>query len=151
VRSDRDRAEREELWRDVQQHTTAPRGAACPGRQRPLHPDQLPRGCGRRAFGCSPQPPRFRPGNSGTKHVKTGRRRQKRLVDAGYTAHYDYALQTFKEIPYAKWREYDVEDTVRFYSLRLREAGMIKSAPNKIIAQDTDWRFFNELNHELKG
>jgi NitT/TauT family transport system substrate-binding protein len=54
-------------------------------------------------------------------------------------------------IPYAKWREYDVEDTVRFYSLRLREAGMIKSAPNKIIAQGTDWRFFNELKHELKG
>jgi NitT/TauT family transport system substrate-binding protein len=74
-----------------------------------------------------------------------------RIVDAGFTARYDYALQTLKEIPYAKWREYDVEDTVRFYSLRLREAGMIKSAPNKIIAQGTDWRFFNELKHELKG
>jgi NitT/TauT family transport system substrate-binding protein len=52
---------------------------------------------------------------------------------------------------YAKWREYNVEDTLRFYSLRLREAGMIKSAPNKIIAQGTDWRFFNELKRELKG
>jgi hypothetical protein len=29
-------------------------------------------------------------------------------------------------------------DTVRFYSLRLREAGMIKSTPNKIIADATD-------------
>jgi len=28
---------------------------------------------------------------------------------------------------------------------------MIKSAPNKIIAQGTDWRFFNELKRELKS
>jgi len=56
-----------------------------------------------------------------------------------------------KEIQYARWREYDPEDTVRFYALRLHEAGIIKSAPNKIIAQGTDWRFFNELKRELKG
>jgi len=42
-------------------------------------------------------------------------------------------------------------DRVRFYSLRLREAGMIKSIPSKIIAQGTDWRFFNELKQELKS
>ena len=40
---------------------------------------------------------------------------------------------------------------VRFYALRLHEAGMIKSSPQKIIAQGTDWRFFNELKKELKG
>jgi NitT/TauT family transport system substrate-binding protein len=34
--------------------------------------------------------------------------------------------------------------------LRLREAGMIKSNPNRIIAQGTDWRFFDELKRELK-
>ena len=28
-----------------------------------------------------------------------------------------------KEVPYGKWREYDPEDTVRFYALRLHEAG----------------------------
>src|SRR6516162_5219735 len=54
-----------------------------------------------------------------------------RIVDEGFTARYDYALQTLREISYVKWREYDVEDTVRFYSLRLREAGMINSNPNK--------------------
>jgi NitT/TauT family transport system substrate-binding protein len=74
-----------------------------------------------------------------------------RIVDAGFTPRYDYALQTLKEIAYNKWREYDAEDTIRFYSLRLREAGMIKSSPNKIIAQGADWRFFNELKRELKG
>ena len=31
-----------------------------------------------------------------------------------------------------------------------REAGMIKSTPQRLIAQGTDWRFFNELKRELK-
>jgi NitT/TauT family transport system substrate-binding protein len=56
-----------------------------------------------------------------------------------------------KEIPYVRWREYDPEDTIRFYALRLREAGMIKSNPNKIIAEAANWRFVNELKRELKG
>jgi NitT/TauT family transport system substrate-binding protein len=37
------------------------------------------------------------------------------------------------------------------YALRLHEAGMVKSSPNKIITQGTDWRFLNELKKELKG
>jgi len=73
------------------------------------------------------------------------------LVDRGYIQHHDYALQALKEIPYGKWREYNPEDTVRFYALRLHEAGMIKSSPQKIIAEGTDWRFLNELKAELKG
>jgi NitT/TauT family transport system substrate-binding protein len=72
------------------------------------------------------------------------------IVEGGFTPRYDYALQALKEIPYGRWRDYDPEDTIRFYSLRLREAGMIKSIPNKIIADGTDWRFFNELKRELK-
>jgi NitT/TauT family transport system substrate-binding protein len=73
------------------------------------------------------------------------------LVDQGYTAHYDYARQAMQELPYGKWREYNPEDTVRFYALRLHEAGLIKSTPQKMIAQHTDWRFLNELKRELKG
>jgi NitT/TauT family transport system substrate-binding protein len=73
------------------------------------------------------------------------------LVERGYTARYDYALEGVRELPYGKWREYNPEDTVRFYALRLHEAGMIKSSPQKIIAQGTDWRFLNELRRELKG
>jgi NitT/TauT family transport system substrate-binding protein len=56
-----------------------------------------------------------------------------------------------QEVPYNRWREYDLEDTVRFYALRLHEAGMIKSSPQKIITQGTDWRFLNEIKRELKG
>ena len=73
------------------------------------------------------------------------------LVDRNFTQHYEYALQTMQDVPYAKWREYNPEDTVRFYALRLHEVGMLKSSPQKIIAQSTDWRFFNELKKELKG
>jgi NitT/TauT family transport system substrate-binding protein len=75
----------------------------------------------------------------------------RRIVDAGFTSRYDYALQTLKEISYARWREYDPEDAIRFYSLRLREAGFIKATPNKILADGTDWHFFNELKRELKS
>ena len=73
------------------------------------------------------------------------------LVDQGITDRYDYALQLMKDLPYGKWREYNPEDTVRFFALRLHEIGMIKSTPQKLIARGTDWRFLNELKRELKG
>jgi len=73
------------------------------------------------------------------------------LVDKGYTKIYDYARETMQDVVYRQWRDYDPEDTVRFYALRLQEAGMITSTPQKLIAQGTDWRFFNALKKELKG
>ncbi len=72
-------------------------------------------------------------------------------ADKGYTADFAYAVQAMKELPYGKWREYDPEDTVRFFALRLHESGIIKGSPQKIIAHGTDWRFINELRRELKG
>jgi NitT/TauT family transport system substrate-binding protein len=56
-----------------------------------------------------------------------------------------------QEVPYAKWREYDPEDTIRFYALRLHEVGMITNNPQDIIARGSDWRFLNELKQELKA
>ena len=73
------------------------------------------------------------------------------LVEKGFTQHYDYTLQTLTSLPYGKWREYDAEDAVRFYALRMQETKLIKSSPQKILAQGTDWRFLNELKKELKG
>ena len=72
------------------------------------------------------------------------------LVAKGITSHYGYAVQALKELQYATWREYDAEDTVRFYALRLHEAGMIKSTPQKLIAKGTDWRFLDQLKREMK-
>jgi NitT/TauT family transport system substrate-binding protein len=73
------------------------------------------------------------------------------LVDRGFTQRYDFALQTLTELPYDRWREFDPADSMRFYALRLHEVGMIKSSPNAIIAEGTDWRFLNELKRELKA
>ena len=73
------------------------------------------------------------------------------IVDAGFTPRYDYAIQTLREISYQKWREYDPKDTIRFYSLRLRESGFIRANPSKILADGSDWRLFNELKRALKG
>ena len=74
----------------------------------------------------------------------------RQLADGGFTQRYDYALQTPSDNPY-KWREYDAEDTIRWYALRLHEVGLIKSSPQKIIADGTDWRLLDELKHELKA
>ncbi len=72
------------------------------------------------------------------------------LVDRGFLPNYDYALATLREAPHDKWREYDAEDTVRFYALRMRETDMVQSSPQEIIANGTDFRFLNELKQELK-
>ena len=74
-----------------------------------------------------------------------------RLIDGGFTPRYDYALQTMRDVPYDKWREYDAEDTMRYYALRLHELGFVKSTPQKIIADGTDWRFLDEVKRELKA
>jgi NitT/TauT family transport system substrate-binding protein len=77
-------------------------------------------------------------------------RASQQLVDRGRTPRGDLMRQVLQDISY-RWRDYEPEDTVRFYALRLHEVGMIKSVPQKIIAQGTDWRFLNELKRELKG
>ena len=63
---------------------------------------------------------------------------------------YGYALQMLNETRFDIWRDYDPNDTLLFYALRMHEAGLIKSSPRKLIAEHTDWRFLNELKRELK-
>ena len=72
------------------------------------------------------------------------------LVDRGYTDRYDYALQSLSEVRYDVWRDFDPEDSLRFYALRMYEAGLIKSSPQKLIADHTDWRFLNKVKRELR-
>jgi NitT/TauT family transport system substrate-binding protein len=74
-----------------------------------------------------------------------------RLLDGGFTQRYDYALQTIQELSYALWHEYDPADSLRFYGLRLHEAGMLRTSPNALLAEGTDWRFLNQLKRELKA
>ena len=74
----------------------------------------------------------------------------KHLVSRGFYKDPAVTLQMLQDIPYARWRELQTEDTVRYYALRLHEAGMIKSNPRKILTEMTDFRFLNELKKELK-
>lgn len=72
-----------------------------------------------------------------------------RLADFG--ASYECALMMLMDARYGLWREYDPEDTVRFFSLRLNELGMIKRSPKEVISGFTDWRFLEEIRRELKA
>jgi NitT/TauT family transport system substrate-binding protein len=72
------------------------------------------------------------------------------LVEQGYTKRYYYAQQALSEYRYDVWRDYNPEDTLRFYTLRLHEAGLIQSSPQKLIAEHSDWRFLDVIKRELK-
>jgi NitT/TauT family transport system substrate-binding protein len=74
----------------------------------------------------------------------------RQLVDRGFFDNYDFAAQALEEIPYTRWREFDAEDTIRFFALRLHEAGMLRSTPQEIVEASADWRYFEELKQELK-
>ena len=73
------------------------------------------------------------------------------VIRNGFPTDYDRALQVFREIPYAQWREYDPEDSLRFYALRMYQLGLIDRAPDRLITEISDWRFLNELKRELKA
>jgi NitT/TauT family transport system substrate-binding protein len=73
------------------------------------------------------------------------------LVEQGYAKRYDYAQQALSEVRYDVWRDLEPEDTLRFYALRLHEAGLIQSSPQKLIAEHSDWRFLDEVKRELKA
>ena len=74
------------------------------------------------------------------------------MVDRGYSDNFNYTCDILKEIPYNKiWRDFDPVDSVRFYALRLKQAGLIKSTPDEIIKRGTDFRFLRELRKELQS
>jgi NitT/TauT family transport system substrate-binding protein len=73
------------------------------------------------------------------------------MVDRRYTNNYDYTCDALKEIPYKIWRDFDPVDSVRFYALRLKEAGIIKSTPEEILKRGTDFRYFTQLRKELQS
>jgi NitT/TauT family transport system substrate-binding protein len=73
------------------------------------------------------------------------------LVDRGFEPRYDIGLEVLKGLPYKRWREANVEDTIRFHALRLHEVGIIKTAPNELVARSVDRRFLDEIRQELKA
>ncbi len=63
---------------------------------------------------------------------------------------YAPTLSELPMVPYNVWRTYDPADTLRFYALRLKEAGLVTSTPDQILAKGTDFRFLRELRQEMK-
>ncbi|MGL4962823.1 MAG: ABC transporter substrate-binding protein [Inquilinus sp.] len=72
------------------------------------------------------------------------------VVAKGFAQSYDYALQAMTDARYDKWRDYDPEDSIRFYTLRMQETGIVQMGPNKVIADGTDWRCLEEIKREMK-
>jgi NitT/TauT family transport system substrate-binding protein len=48
------------------------------------------------------------------------------------------------------WRKYDVAESMRFHTKLLNEVGLVKVAPDEMVAKATDGRFAKELASELK-
>lgn len=71
------------------------------------------------------------------------------MSERGYSK--ECALMTLNDARYGLWRDYDPADAVRFFTLRLHEAGIIKVTPNEVLSGFTDWRFLNELKRELRA
>lgn len=47
------------------------------------------------------------------------------------------------------WREFDPEETIRFFALKLADVKLITSTPQQIIAQGTDLAYMRQLRKEL--
>lgn len=73
------------------------------------------------------------------------------LFERGYERRLDIGTQAMKALRYDRWREYDPVDTIRYFALRLYDVGLVKTNPEKLIAQGTNWRFLQELRKELKA
>ncbi len=84
--------------------------------------------------------------------VKEPERGVRAMIDRRFADEKDYAvmLEDLRMMPYDVWRDYDPADALRFYSLRLREAGLIETTPEQIVARGTDLRYLDELKQELK-
>ena len=52
-------------------------------------------------------------------------------VDRKFTDRYDYALEGLREARYDRWRDYDPEDTLRFYALRHERSRLHQVKPER--------------------
>jgi NitT/TauT family transport system substrate-binding protein len=73
------------------------------------------------------------------------------IVAKRFEPRHDIALEVIRGIPYRVWRDINPEDAMRFHALRLYQAGLIKTAPQQLIAREADWRFLDQLRRELKA
>jgi NitT/TauT family transport system substrate-binding protein len=53
----------------------------------------------------------------------------RRMVHGGFATNYDHALRTLSDTHYDRWREFDPEDTMRFFALRMSPTRSSPRAP----------------------
>ena len=59
----------------------------------------------------------------------------------------DDAHRELQHLPYDLWRTFSPEESLRFYALRLKEAGETSMDPNKLV-KTADWRFLDRLRQD---
>ena len=61
----------------------------------------------------------------------------------------DLTNEVIRDLSY-NWRDFDPEETLRFFALRLADAKLVKLTPQEIIAQGSDFAYMRQLRTELK-
>jgi NitT/TauT family transport system substrate-binding protein len=74
-----------------------------------------------------------------------------RLVDGGFVRQYENAYNLITDLRYDAWRSIDAEHSLRFYAGQLQQIGQLKTNPDQVIADGTDFSFLNGLKRELKA
>jgi NitT/TauT family transport system substrate-binding protein len=72
-----------------------------------------------------------------------------RLADMHIAENAPQAHHVMTRLPYHAWRSYDPADSMRFYALRLREAGLITQTPQEILDRGSNWGIINALKKEM--
>jgi NitT/TauT family transport system substrate-binding protein len=73
------------------------------------------------------------------------------LVDGGFVKQYENAYNMITNLKYDAWHTIDPEYSLRFYAGQLQQIGQLKTNPDQVIADGTDFSFLNELKRELKA
>jgi integrase len=58
-------------------------------------------------------------------------------------------IKCFKEAWVVATKKAVLEDTIRFWALRLKELGITKYSPREIISRNTDWSHIASLKNEM--
>jgi NitT/TauT family transport system substrate-binding protein len=71
------------------------------------------------------------------------------LVDRGFATDLKHTQRNLEELPYDVWRRFDPADTIRFYALRMKEAGLVAATPAELLDRGCDFGPLEQLRREL--
>jgi NitT/TauT family transport system substrate-binding protein len=65
-----------------------------------------------------------------------------------FTISYDTVLAVLKNCKY-EWRDFDAEETLRFFALQLAEYKLVKGVPQQLVGQSSDYAYVRELRKQF--